>query len=81
MEGTYQGQWQHDELACFESRLGVTASGQLAPAMNNVGIDAVCPGDLGYRCLGPGALRHYLRFVVMLYCRHLTAFSLVVVPT
>lgn len=29
--------------------------------MNDVGIDAVCHGDLGDRCPGLGALRHHLR--------------------
>jgi hypothetical protein len=54
-------QRQRDELACLEGHIGVTASGQLAPAMNDVCIDAVCHGDLGYRCPGLGALRHHLR--------------------
>jgi hypothetical protein len=58
--------WSHrkshrDELACLRGRLGVTASGQLAPAMNDVGIDTACHGDLGNRRAELGALRHYLR--------------------
>lgn len=54
-------QRQRDELACLRGRLGITASGQLAPAMNDVGIDTVCHGDLGDRRAELGAVRHYLR--------------------
>lgn len=54
-------QRQRDELACLRGDLGVTASGQLEPAMNDVGIDTVCQGDLGDRRAELGALRHHLR--------------------
>lgn len=49
-------QRQRDEFACLRGRLGVIASGQLAPAMNDVGIDTVCHGDLG-ESVGPNAKR------------------------
>lgn len=54
-------QRQSDELACLRGQLGVTASDQLAPAINDVGIDTVCHGDLGDLRAELGALRHHLR--------------------
>jgi hypothetical protein len=51
-------QRQRDELACLRGLLGVTASGQLAPAMKDIGINAICHGDLGDQRAELGALRH-----------------------
>lgn len=49
--------------------------------MNDVGIDAVCHGNLGDRCTGLGALGYHLAFVAELYRRRVSAFSLVIVST
>ncbi|MDC7716593.1 hypothetical protein PQU95_05125 [Vogesella sp. DC21W] len=40
-------------VVCLRGRIGVTALGQLAPTMNDVGISAICYGELG-------ALLHHL---------------------
>lgn len=55
-------------VVCLRGRIGVTASGQLVPTMNDVGISAICYGELG-------ALHHHLyprHRVVPLHARLLT---------
>jgi hypothetical protein len=52
---------QRNKLAYLRDCLGVTASGHLAPAMDDVGINTVCHGDLGDLRAELGALRHHQR--------------------
>ena len=60
-------------VVCLRGRIGVTALGQLAPTMNDVGISAICYGELG-------ALLTTCTLVIVLY-RSIPAFSLVIVSS
>lgn len=73
-------QRQRDELACLSGRLGVTALGHLAPAMNDVGIIPFAMAILATDAPNSAHCATTCTFVIVLY-RRVHAFSLVIVSS